>query len=197
MRIVLRTERLILRQFTTDDADALIALDSDPAVLRFINGGEPIAARVTREQTLPRYLDWHRRSDDWGYWAAIDIASGRFLGWFHLRPPGDDVPPVGRTMALGYRLRGDAWGHGYATEGSRALMRYGFDRPTVERIVAMALVDNVASVRVMERAGLRFVRDFTYTGPDPAAWYVGRPAVEYGLTRAEFQAAGPTAGGRQ
>ncbi len=100
-------------------------------------------------------------------------------------------------MALGYRLRGDAWGHGYATEGSRALMRYGFDRPTVERIVAMALVDNVASVRVMERAGLRFVRDFTYTGPDPAAWYVGRPAVEYGLTRAEFQAAGPTAGGRQ
>jgi RimJ/RimL family protein N-acetyltransferase len=187
VQVHVRTERLILRQFTESDADDLVALDSDPAVLRFINGGQPIAATITRTETLPRFLAWHRHSADWGYWAAIEAESGRFLGWFHLRP-SSIYATADEVVALGYRLRRDAWGQGFATEGARALILKGFEQPLIDRIVAMAVVENAASIAVMRRAGLRFVRDFVYDGPDPTAWHVGRPAVEYGVTRAEYGA---------
>ena len=186
MKVYLETERLTLRQFTADDADHLIALDSDPAVMRFINGSQPVDAERIREGLLTRLLPWHQQGDDFGYFVAVPRGGGAFLGWFHFYPTArrhpfelEDGPG---TVELGYRLRSAVWGRGYATEGARALIRHGFADLVVERVIAHTLAENLASRRVLEKAGLRPERSFVYAG-DPAAWHVGRAAVAYGLNR--------------
>ena len=79
------------------------------------------------------------------------------MGWFHFRPRRDAVPG---EVELGCRLRKSAWGKGYATEGSCALICKGFTEFGVQRVVAEAMTVNVASRRVMEKAGLKLVRTF-------------------------------------
>ena len=90
-------------------------------------------------------------------------------------------------MELGYRLRRSAWGKGYATEGSRALIAKGFTEHQVRRIFATTMVVNAASRRVMEKAGLKFVRVFH------AEWPIPIPGdehgdMEYALARSEWEA---------
>ena len=157
MRIFLETERLVLRQFTEDDVDNLVELDSDADVMHFINGGRPTPRREIESDVLPIFLDYYERFAGYGFWAAMEKSSGRFVGWFHFRPVAtahlDEVE-------LGYRLLKSVWGKGYATEGSRALIQKGFSELGVQRVVAFTMVVHVASRRVMEKAGLRLVRTF-------------------------------------
>ncbi len=119
MDTYLQTERLALRLFTAEDADLLIELDSDPAVMRYL-GGEPTPPEVVRERYLPNILAGYRRwGGDLGLFAAEEKDSGTFVGWFILRPEMDG--PLDE-VELGYRLRQAAWGQGYAAAGSRALL---------------------------------------------------------------------------
>ena len=89
-------------------------------------------------------------------------------------------------VELGYRLRKSAWGKGYATEGSRALICKGFTEFGVQRVVAEAMAVNLASRRVMEKAGLTLVRTVRQPWPYPIE---GQELgdVEYALTKADWQ----------
>ena len=122
MKVLLETDRLMLCRFREADEDALFHLDSDPEVLRFLSGGTPTPRDVIRNDILPRFLLCDERFPGDGVWAAVETATGEFLGWFSFRPSTD--APV--EVRLGYRLRRAAWGKGYATEGSRGLIRKGF-----------------------------------------------------------------------
>jgi RimJ/RimL family protein N-acetyltransferase len=164
MRVYLDTSRLILRQFTLDDEDNLVALDSDPAVMRSITGGRPTPREEIRDDILPAFLSYYERDEGVGFWAAIEKSSGDFLGWFHFRPREGGDPD---NVELGYRLRHAAWGRGYATEGARALVRKGFTELGVRRVFAETMVVNLASRQVLEKAGLRLVRVFHQAWPDP------------------------------
>ncbi|WP_307531967.1 GNAT family N-acetyltransferase [Streptomyces umbrinus] len=183
MGIFLETDRLVLRPFTAADVDHLLALDGDPDVMRFINGGRPVNREEIRAKTLPRLLHDHPGLGTRGYWATEGKATGLFLGWFEFRPLEEDSPAV---VELGYRLNKAAWGHGYATEGSRALIDKGFTDLGVERVTANTMTVNTGSRRVMEKAGLSFVRTFTQDWPDALAGSE-HGEVEYELTRAEWQ----------
>ncbi|EEP72032.1 acetyltransferase [Micromonospora sp. ATCC 39149] len=210
--VLLETGRMRLRRFTEGDADALTELDSDPEVMRYLTGGRPTPADVVRGELLPRLLAGYDRHPGLGRWAALDRATGAFLGWFALNPgalSGFDAPagseagalpgpaaaappltaqpvaaqpvaaqpttaeavaaqPVVATQAeLGYRLRRAAWGRGLATEGSRALVRYAFTTLGLARVWAQTMAVNTASRRVMEKAGLRYVRTFHLDWDDP------------------------------
>ena len=183
MTVFLETDRLTLRQFTNDDVDALLALDQDPLVRTYVEDGVP----VTREEaliTIEHFLAYYERGDVFGFWAAIERESGAFLGWFHFRP--EDRSNVAEPE-LGYRLVSSAWGKGFGTEGSRALIDHGFTHPQVERVVAQTMGVHTASRRVMEKAGMRLVRTFH------AEWPVRIPGdeegdVEYAITREEWLA---------
>ena len=157
MWVFLETERLLLRRFTESDDGNLHDLHGDPEVMRFINGGRPVPRDVIRNETLPRFLRAYERFEGFGVWAAIERSTGEFVGWFEFYPRKDAVP---EEVELGYRLRRSAWGKGYATEGSRALIRKGFTELGVQRVVAETMTVNVASRRVMEKAGLKYVRTF-------------------------------------
>jgi RimJ/RimL family protein N-acetyltransferase len=181
---VLTTERLWLRPFSVNDAADLLALDSDPAVRRFVEDGEPVTLERSVEM-IEYWLQAYGHSDLFGFFAAIERASGRFLGWFHYRPGddrGDDEPE------LGYRLVASAWGQGLATEGSLALIDRGFSTGRIRRVWAETMAVNVASRRVMEKAGLRLVRTFHADWPVRIAGDE-EGDVEYAITFDEWQTA--------
>ncbi|GAA5052133.1 RimJ/RimL family protein N-acetyltransferase [Thermocatellispora tengchongensis] len=186
----LETERLVLRRLTPGDAGALLALHADPEVMRYLTGGRPATREEVEGVTLPRMLAYYERYPAFGYWAADRKGSGEFLGWFHFRP-AEGAPPG--EIELGYRLHRAAWGKGYASEGSRALIRKGFTELGVERVVAQTMAVNLGSRRVMEKCGLRFVRAFHHDWPEPIPGSE-HGEVEYALTRADWEA-GPAATG--
>ncbi|MGI5126465.1 GNAT family N-acetyltransferase [Pseudonocardia sp. CA-107938] len=179
----LDTERLHLRRMTDDDADHLVALHNDPEVMRHLSAD----LTETRERVLTELLPYYRSFHDtpFGYWAAVERSSGRWLGWFLFRPRRTD--PVPGEIELGYRLTRAAWGKGYATEGSRALVARGFADHDVQVVFAETMTVNRGSRGVMEKVGLRLVE----TWRDPAS--VGLAGAEHGdvryaLTREEWAA---------
>jgi RimJ/RimL family protein N-acetyltransferase len=181
--VFLETERLFLRRFTAADADNLVDLDSDPEVMRFLTGGKPTPRAVVESEIVPRLLDEYERFAGFGRWAAVEKSTGEFLGWFALAPrDGGSVDEV----ELGCRLRKSAWGKGYATEGSRALIRKAFTELGVQRVYAETMAVNVASRRVLERAGLRFLRTFHLTWDDPIDG-TEHGEVEYELRRSQWK----------
>jgi RimJ/RimL family protein N-acetyltransferase len=191
MRIFAETDRLTLRRFTQADEDNLFELNSDPAVMRYLTGGRPTPRDVVRTRTIPTFLAYYERFEGFGFWAAQEKATERFVGWFHFRPPLPDASPPGwladGQIEIGYRLRRSAWGMGYATEGSRALIDKGFIEFGVQRVVAETTMDNWASRRVLEKSGLTLVGTFACAGLE--AFEEGEPDhVEYALTRADWEA---------
>ena len=184
MNILLETERLILRQFTEDDTDNLFELNSDPDVVRFTPEQENERSIIPTEM-LPKMFAYYEKYDGYGVWAAIEKSSQEFIGWFLFRAVEyasyfDPALADKSDIELGYRLRKASWGKGYATEGSKALISKGFKDLGTQRVVAVALAANVASIRVMEKAGLKLEKRFIYEG-------IGQEVVIYNLSKNEFK----------
>ena len=185
MDVFLETERLILRPFTRDDVDLLVELDSDPEVMWYINRGRPTSRKEIENIILPRFLEYYELFDGYGTWATIEKSTGQFIGWVSLRPKDGDPPD---EPELGYRLRKSAWGQGYATEASRALIDKAFGELGARRVYAESMAVNTPSRRVMERVGLRYVRTFHEEFDDPVPG-TEMGEVEYELRRADWEAA--------
>jgi RimJ/RimL family protein N-acetyltransferase len=185
MRVFLTTERLILREFEPSDVDNLVELDGDPEVMRYLTGGKPTTRSTVENDLLPRLIAKYEHGGGYAQWAAIEKASGAFVGWFALTRNDPAAPPD--EGELGYRLRRAAWGKGYATEGSRALVRKAFEDLGTRRVWAQTMAVNTRSRQVMERAGLRFVRLFHLTWDDPIEG-TEHGEVEYELCRADWEA---------
>ena len=183
VRIVLETERMLLRCFTEADAGPLAALYGDPRVMRFITLQPPSLAEV-ESKILPVYLREYRDlADGLGSFAVIEKATRQMAGRFSLKP-ANSYGLTGGTE-LGYRLYPAFWGRGLATEGARALIASAFERQHLDRVVATTMADNTGSWRVLEKCGLRRVRTFHY--PDAALM----PGAEHGdfvyeLTRSDW-----------
>jgi len=175
MQLFLETERLALRRFTEDDMDHLFALHNDPDVMRFLNGGRP-----TQREEIER--EYRERFAGDGYWAAVEKATGEFLGWFAF----NQTERGPEEAKLGYRIKRSAWGKGYATEGSRALIRKGFTELGVRRVSAQTMAVNFASRRVMEKASLAYVRTSHLQWEEPLPG-TEHGEVEYALTKADWE----------
>ncbi|MFF7410820.1 GNAT family N-acetyltransferase [Streptomyces lydicus] len=187
---LVRSARLALRRFTADDAEPLAALHGDPDVMRFIDTGRPVPRTQVLTRTLPEFVAGPGRGPGdpvagLGVWAADVAATGEFIGWFALRPTRPGQP---EEAELGYRLRRAAWGRGYATEGARAVLAYGFAELGVRRVTATTMTVNRGSRRVMEKAGLRYVRTFFEEWPDHIEG-AEHGDVDYALSREEWAAA--------
>lgn len=146
----INTTRLILRPVTSADRANLIALEADAEVMRYLNGGQPVP-----EAGLPNADFLTPRGGEPEVLAAHHRASGTFIGWFALFDDG--LADGLRTAEIGYRLLRAAWGRGYATEGVQALIEAAFDTWGFDRIRAETMAVNLASRRVLEKAGLNHV----------------------------------------
>jgi RimJ/RimL family protein N-acetyltransferase len=142
---VIRTDRLVLRQWCEADREPFAALNADPVVM------EHFPSTMTRDQS-DAFVDFNIATiagRGWGLW-AVEVADTRtFIGFVGLNEPGF-MPGV----EVGWRLARDAWGRGYATEAARAATGYGFHDLHLEEIVSFTSTTNVRSQRVMQRLGM-------------------------------------------
>ncbi len=153
-RPTLRTVRLRLEPMTEAHLPHLVDLDSDPEVLRFILG----RARTAKEATDfwgPRCRDLAPDSVGLGFWAGFTGAE--FVGWWDLYPAFREGGGGVVEAELGYRVRRASWRQGFAVEGARELVRYGFAEAGLHRVVAETMAVNTGSRAVMERLGMRHV----------------------------------------
>lgn len=170
---VLLTPRLALRPCTLADVPALHALWIDPDVRRWLWDGMVIpeaSARDVVEESLATFA-----ARGFGQWVVNVREGGLLRGFAGLRPFGgaDDVE-------LLYALGPAHWGTGIATEAARAVLGHGFGTLALPRIAARADSPNAASVRVMERLGLRFEGERVVQG---------RPTMHYAIAREAWLAA--------
>ena len=193
------TERLALRRLALTDADVenVLSLDADPRVMRYLD--HPKTRPEVEREVLPALIALSNHHPAFGTWAAETRDGGDFVGWLNLRPVVPTHEPMVEwhtaqrestdTVMLGYRLRHDAWGRGYATEGARALVSYAFTtdapRRPVQRVVATTMAVTAGSRRVMEKAGLRYLRTVHLNWPDPLPG-TEHGDVEYEITRAQW-----------
>ncbi len=171
----IETARLRLRMFTLRDTDDYFLLRSDPEVMRYIGTG----ATSTREQTTTKLswvlMQWEKHG--FGIWAVVDKKSENLIGWAGLSFL-DSNPEI----EVGYGLAKAYWGTGMATEAAWASLRYGFEELQLDRIVAVAVPENAASQRVMEKAGMRYVKLAHYYGVDVAYYEITRESFRPGTS---------------
>lgn len=159
-RIIVETERLILREFDEGDAESFYLMLSDPAVIRYT--GDPGGGLTSVEQALEvlrsrPIADY--RSYGYGRWACVFKASCEVIGFAGLK-----YLPDLHEVDLGYRLLPAYWGQGLATEACRAVLDYGRTRLGIGRIMALVDPENVASVRILEKLGLKNSGPVAYDG---------------------------------
>ena len=174
---VLQTRQLTLSPCCLADRDDFIGLERDPEVMRFLNGGHAIhheEGDPNADFLMPRGTEPH-------VWTARRTANRTFVGWFCLWPESAELAEIG------YRLRRMDWGRGLASEGSLALIDWGFGSAGYDRIVATTMAVNQASRRVMEKIGMHYVRTVHagYSDPIPGA---EQGEVWYELTQQEWRA---------
>ena len=154
--LVLQTERLSLRHFEAEDLEALFALYRDPDIRRYFPDGTRTLAETKEE------LEWHRqghpRHPELGLWAAVERSSGKLLGRCGLLPwTIDGVAEV----ELAFLIDKTRWGEGFATEAALALCRYAHERLQRQRLICLVMHGNTASVRVAEKVGMAYERDYS------------------------------------
>jgi RimJ/RimL family protein N-acetyltransferase len=164
MPLPLETERLIIRSFTMDDAEAMYKVLGDPDTMRFFLIW--LAKSVENTRGFIRWVTGMERDFGYSFWAVVEKESGEVIGDCGLAPLEGEGPEV----ELGCDLRRDKWNKGYATEAGLACLEYGFQELNLERIVAVTHPQNLAARRALEKLG------FTETGRGE---HYGSEAVEY------------------
>jgi RimJ/RimL family protein N-acetyltransferase len=144
----LLTLRLALFEIARHHGNELYELDADPRVMQYIGAGHA-STREQIDEVMRRLPRAYALYPGLGTWRATRRDDGDFIGWFALK-----YIPGTAEIEVGYRLRYGAWGSGYATEGARALVAYGFDDLGLHRIVGLTHPDNAASRQVLLKAGL-------------------------------------------
>ena len=168
------TQRLVVRPRRIGDLNSCLAMDRDPAVLRYIDTpwSSPqehrqfVVNRITR--AYPAGL---------GYWSVVlKLVPAAFVGWVLLIP----YDAVGPEIEIGWRFLRSAWGKGFATEASLPVLGHGFETLGLDRVVADIHPDNAGSLRVAEKLGLRFAGERKIKG---------KMLKSYALARGEYLAA--------
>ena len=180
---VLRTERLLLRQWRDEDREPWAALNADPEVMRHF------PSTHTREES-DHWFDFNRErlaSQGWGLWAAEVPGVAPFIGFIGLNPPGfeADFTPC---VEVGWRLSAAHWGKGYAPEGARAALDFAWDGLGLDDVVSFTVVGNGSSRRVMEKIGMTLDREFDH--PSLPAGDPLRRHVLYRIARPDREVSG-------
>ena len=151
---MIETARLLLRPFQADDIAAYAAIRAKPEVNRYLAGGEARAAEAwaVAERAIALFTAPDQRPLPW---AVMEKASGRLIGHLGLRR----LEELDGAVELLYTLDSAVWGMGYATEGARVALDYGFDVLKLDRIIGLAMAENKASRNVLEKLGMALAPD--------------------------------------
>ena len=146
----LTTDRLCLRGWTETDLEPFAALNADPEVVEFL----PRALTRTESDAFAERIRVHFEVHGYGLWAVEEAASGEFVGFVGLSNPSFEASFM-PCVEVGWRLGRSHWGKGYATEGAREALRFGFEDAGLDEIVSFTVPLNLRSRSVMEKLGMR------------------------------------------
>lgn len=146
----MKTARLHLRQWRDDDLGAFAAMNADPEVMRYF----PAVLSTEESDHMARQCRDLIATRGWGLWAVEERDAKRFIGFVGLHEPAHELP-FSPCVEIGWRLAREYWGHGYATEAARRVLKYAFEQLALEEVVSFTCVKNLPSRAVMERLGLR------------------------------------------
>ena len=163
----LETSRLLLRAFTPEDLDALHLMTRDPEVMRYIGDGNTLT-RAETERNLSMIIRSFRRRG-FGRWALVRKETGALAGYCGLGLGSEEV-----GVELAYLLAKSEWGQGLATEAGAATLRYGFEELRLGAIAGLTRPENARSRRVLERLGMKYVRDGSYHGYSCVCYSISR-----------------------
>lgn len=169
------TKRVLLRPFTHSDTDAFAELNADPAVMDWLGG--PLS-RAQSDALLDRLIVHHERHGFAPWCVELDRQP---IGWCGLL-----YPAFRPEVEIGWRLRSDQWGHGYATEAAVAALADGFDRLDIGEVISFTAASNRRSRAVMERIGLKRDRAEDFLHPSFAPTHRLAPHVLYRTTRQDW-----------
>jgi RimJ/RimL family protein N-acetyltransferase len=180
---MIETERLILRDWREEDWPRFFSGTNTPAVMRWLGGvldEEGMAATRARVNAC-------HEANGFCFWVVERRADGAILGFCGLKradAPGSSVPGA---MEIGWRLREDAWGQGYAKEAAAACLDHAFGSLDAEQVVALTVDGNVASWGLMKRLGMTRRADLDYI--DPRYGVDLNPTIVFSIDAADWQGA--------
>jgi ribosomal-protein-alanine N-acetyltransferase len=180
--VELRTERLVLRPWRNDDLAPFAAMNADPRVMEFF---PQTYSPAESAEGLAR-IRGHFAAHGFGLWAVSVIGGPAFVGMIGLAVPSFRAPFT-PCVEVGWRLLVEHWGRGYATEGARAALAFGFDRLALAEIVSFTAVRNVRSRQVMERLGMHRTPDDDFLHPSLPDGHPLRAHVLYRLSEAAYR----------
>ena len=169
--VPLETTRLTLRMLRESDLEAYAEMVADPEVMRFIGDGKPLSRPFAWRNLAMMIGHWQLRG--YGLWAVEERSSGQLVGRI-----GFWNPEGWPGFELGWMLRRQSWGRGYATEGARAALDFAFRNLKQPAVISLILPGNAASIRVAQRLGERL---------EGRVDMMGQSALHYRITRAQWE----------
>jgi ribosomal-protein-alanine N-acetyltransferase len=168
MRFFIETERLIMRDLLPIDDTGMFLLDSDPEVHLYI-GRKPVQ-NIEQCREVIEIIRRQYETNGIGRWAVIEKETGTFIGWSGLKLITEPINGHNNYLDLGYRFIKQYWGKGYAKETAIASAAYAWDVLHAKELCGIVHINNVASRKTLESAGLQYVEDFDYDD-QPYQWY--------------------------
>ena len=160
--VIAETDRLILRTWEPADRAEFLRHCNTPAVTRYLGGvqsAEESSAAFER-------IDAYQRDSGHTFWIVERKSDGALLGFCGLKSVGDEGMPIDGEVEIGWRLREDAWGQGYAREAAEAALAWGWKNLGASRIVAITTPGNEPSWRLMERLGMTRRPELDFAHPN-------------------------------
>ncbi len=167
----IETPRLRLRQFTPDDSDDLYRIYSHPDLFKYMSNDKPLLWEQTREVIDSFTESWQKYR--FGVWAVIYKRNQKLIGHCGLKFLENTT-----EIQVGYLLLKAYWGMGLGTEAASASLKYGFEVAKLEKIVAVAKPENVASRRVMEKVGMKYEKNAHFYENDVVYYSISRKAYQ-------------------
>jgi RimJ/RimL family protein N-acetyltransferase len=158
VKFIVETERLLLRELNINDAQSFYELNLNPNVIKY-TGNSAFEDLNEAKRFLENYSDYQKNG--FGRWAVINKSTQGFLGWCGLKH--DEMLD---ETDIGFRFFEHFWNKGYATESAKACINYGFEKLDLETIIGRAMKENSASIKVLEKAGLQYKKDFDFGGKE-------------------------------
>lgn len=172
----LETSRLTLRRWRDSDRVPFAVINADPRVMKFF----PSSLSVEESNRLADRIEEHFERHGFGLCAAETSADGKLAGFIGLNVPSFEAHFT-PCVEIGWRLAYEWWGQGLATEGARAVMRYGFDVLKLREIVSFTTSANIQSRRVMEKLNMTHDLADDFEHPNLPPGHPLRPHVLYRL----------------
>jgi len=170
----LRSARLLLRRWTPRDRPVFAEINADPVVMEYY----PSTLTRLQSDAFVERVEEHFESDGFGLWAVEIASTAAFIGYVGLWSATFDAHFT-PAVEIGWRLRSDVWGHGYATEAARLALADGFGRIGLDETVSFTAAINQPSQRVMEKLGMQRESADDFDHPAVTAQSPLRPHVLY------------------